>query len=153
MTSSSWLNNDNCTDQLFKKKKVIDILRMASDKPEPKASTSSSTDAPQKAAKTSSHETAGAGIRGIRTTSLFRAVNFELYAKPVRQFVLSSVYYYSILKSVRLKKINCMIHVSKLLCMFVLDLAKSKLLFYFIFFACLFFFFFSSVFFFFFLNK
>lgn len=26
----------------------------------------------------------GDGIRSMRSTSLFRAVNFELYAKPVR---------------------------------------------------------------------
>lgn len=34
----------------------------------------------------------GEGIRSMRSTTLFRAVNFELYAKPVSTFVLHIVF-------------------------------------------------------------
>ena len=37
----------------------------------------------EKSAATSSKADPGDGIRKIRTTNIFRAVNFELYAKPV----------------------------------------------------------------------
>lgn len=54
-----------------------------SDKPKP-------AEAPQ-------HKAApGDGIRSMRSTTLFRAVNFELYAKPVSKiisFSLSSVHF------------------------------------------------------------
>lgn len=36
-------------------------------------------------AKSGSEPAAGDGIKSIRTTSVFKAVNFELYVKPVSQ--------------------------------------------------------------------
>lgn len=34
----------------------------------------------------------GEGIRSMRSTTLFRAVNFELYAKPVRNLCNEQLY-------------------------------------------------------------
>lgn len=36
----------------------------------------------------------GEGIRSMRSTTLFRAVNFELYAKPVRYLLCSYAEYF-----------------------------------------------------------
>lgn len=60
------------------------------------------SEASQKPKKTQAPANApGDGIRSMRSTNVFRAINFELYAKPVRLFyqILLIFHYYDVIYS------------------------------------------------------
>lgn len=73
-------------------KKPSNILQQKPDQvPQPNSSTV--RDVPKAAQQTQAHNP-GEGIRSMKTSSVFRALNFELYAKPVSFYLfLFTVYY------------------------------------------------------------